>query len=131
MIIRGELFVPIATAKVQLFREICKFLERKVEKEGKNSQIRVSTRARVKFIRQLRVRVRVRIRNGNPHSGERNVPTNSQIRECVCKWFYTSTVHHRRYMPLEKIVRKIKKGSVQNQYGFSSGSVQKDKDRQI
>ena len=87
MIIRGGLFVPIATAKVQLFREICKFLERKVEKEGKNSQKRVSTRARVKFIsiRQLRVRVRVRIRNGNPHSGERNVPTNSQIRECVCK----------------------------------------------
>jgi len=34
-------------------------------------------------------------------------------------------------MPFEKIVRKIKKNSVQNQYGFSSSSVQKDKDRQI
>lgn len=85
MLNRGSTFIPNSSAKVLLFREICKFLERKVEKEGKNSQIRVGTRARVTFIRQLRVRVRVRIRNGNPHSGERNVPTNSQIRECVCK----------------------------------------------
>ena len=83
MLNRGSTFIPNSSAKVQLFREICKFLERKIEKEGKNSQIRVGTR--VRFIRQLRVRVRVRIRNGNPHSGERNVPTNSQIRECVCK----------------------------------------------